>query len=91
MVPAKTRTVTKSKPNKVALSRTKRQQTRLINHDIDDSDDDFGDELDFHVAYRRPELEEHDTDHDDVSDYVAERLAQARALAMAKYREIHCS
>lgn len=39
---------------------------------------------------RRPKLAPPaDSDDDDVSDYVAVRLAVARARAMARYRELH--
>ena len=57
---------------------------------LDDSDDGDYDEVDFQVAYRRPELVEHKVLYDDdepLSDYVTVRLALARAKAMAKYRE----
>ena len=83
------------------LPRTKRQQFQLLsqpqsNYGIDDSDDSDGaDDLDFHVAYRRPEIVKGsigyslDEDIDDLPKHITDRLAQIRALALEKYREVH--
>jgi hypothetical protein len=83
----------------VLLSRTKKQQHRLLqqpsqqpsNSSADDSDEDYGpNELDLHRSYSRPQLvkkfEEFDDD-EELSDYVLARLENIRALAMEKYRE----
>jgi len=68
-----------------------KKQTPITNSDLDDSDSGpSSEELDLHVAYRRPELISNpttDTD-DEISDYVAIRLAVARARAMNIYRRI---
>lgn len=71
-----------------------KKQTPITNSDLDDSDSGpSSEELDLHVAYRRPELisnpttDTDDTD-DEISDYVAIRLAVARARAMNIYRRI---
>jgi hypothetical protein len=85
---------------KVLLSRTKRQQHQLLsqqqsNLGLDDSDDDSADEIDVHVAYRRPEVIKEsyvydlDSDDDDLPLHITERLAQIRALALEKYKEVH--
>jgi hypothetical protein len=42
------------------------------------------DELDLQSAYRRPKLVQ---DGDELSTHITERLAHARELALAKYRE----
>ena len=54
-------------------------------------DDDGYDDIDFHVAYRRPSLIPCGVhcDHDELSDYVTVRLALARAKALARYRTTH--
>jgi hypothetical protein len=79
------------------LSRTKRQQVQILTQQVndqinlDDSDNSGFDEVDFQVGYRRPELVEDDqySEFDDtpLPDHVMSRLAQARALALAKHRE----
>jgi hypothetical protein len=85
---------------KVLLSRTKRQQHQLLsqpqsNLGLDDSEDDGADEIDVHVAYRRPEVIKEsysydlDSDDDDLPPHITERLAQIRALALEKYKEVH--
>jgi hypothetical protein len=84
---------------KVLLSRTKRQQHQLLsqhqsNFGLDDSEDDFATGIDFYVAYRRPEVvnEFYVYDLDDDSElptHITERLAQIRALALEKYKEVH--
>lgn len=76
----------------VLVLATPRSRKRLLGTSdlIDDNDNPPGpDELDLHLARRRPELiEQHDTDHGPLSDYVQVRLAVARARAMAQYRKI---
>lgn len=68
---------------------TPRAQRRLlvINDLTDDENDDpLGpDELDLHAPYRRPRIVDNSPD-EGVSDYVAVRLAVARARAMEIYR-----
>ena len=75
------------------LPRTQKQQLQLhqqaSNLEVDDDGDDSGIEItDVCVAYRRPRIA-YDNDNDELSDYVIARLAIARKLAMAKYRELH--
>jgi hypothetical protein len=58
------------------------------NHDCKDNYDPAGpDELDLQSPYRRPQVVEKPQYNDDITDYVAIRLAVARARALAKYRE----
>jgi hypothetical protein len=79
----------------VFLPRTKRQQFQLLSQhlsNIEDSDDEYDEDIDFQVAYRRPEIAkiEYVIDLDDDSDlpkHITDRLAQIRALALEKYRE----
>jgi hypothetical protein len=61
----------------------------LITNDVSDGDDGppGTDELDLHAPYRRPELVRESNSVDDVSDYVAVRLAVARARAAEVYRK----
>ena len=69
-----------------------RSKQKLLNlqrsnpDEIDDGDDDGYDDIDLHVAYRRPSLIPCDHDQDELSDYVLVRLALARAKALARYR-----
>lgn len=69
-----------------------KRQILTANPDLDDPDTGpSSEEIDLHVAYRRPELISDpaiDTD-DEISDYVAIRLAVARARAMNIYRRIN--
>ena len=60
----------------------------LVTNDVSDGDDGppGTDELDLHASYRRPELVRESNSVDDVDDYVAVRLAVARARAMEIYR-----
>ena len=54
---------------------------------LDDGDDIVIDDEDLYIGYRRPELVKNIIlDDDDLSDYVLERLRQARELAMEAYR-----
>jgi hypothetical protein len=71
------------------LPKVKRQQQALLTRfaDDDDNDNDFS-ELDAQVGYRRPKLTEENSEDESVSPYVADRLAQARELALAKYKEV---
>jgi hypothetical protein len=83
----------------VLLPRTKRQQLQLLsqhpsNLELEDSDDEYDAEIDFYVGYRRPEIIKvnYVIDLDDDSElpkHITERLAQIRALALEKYREVH--
>ena len=65
------------------------QQQPQLASDIDDGDDDGYDDIDLHVAYRRPELIHDKTklNDGDLSEHVKFRLWLARQLAMAKYHE----
>jgi len=59
---------------------------------LDDGNNDGYDDIDLHVAYRRPTLilcddKCYDHDEDELSDHVLVRLAIARAKAMNRYRE----
>lgn len=72
------------------LSKTKKQQLQLhqqaSNLVIDDDDDDDGIEItDCHVAYRRQSLVDDDGD-EPLSNYVLDRLTDARMLALAAIR-----
>lgn len=69
-----------------------KRQVLTANPELDDPDTDLGsEEIDLHVAYRRPELISNPViDTDDVSDYVAVRLAVARARAMQAFRQKNC-
>ena len=60
----------------------------LVTNDVSDGDDGppGTDGLDLHTSYRRPELVRESNSIDDVDDYVAVRLAVARARAMEIYR-----
>ena len=76
------------------LPRSKQKQLSLQRSNpskLDDSDDDGYDDIDLHVAYRRPTLIPCDLhcDRDELSDYVLVRLALARAKALARYRILH--
>jgi hypothetical protein len=63
-------------------------QHQLSNFELDDEDYDGGsDDIDLHRGYTRPRLITVDLDNDDVSDYVARRLALAREKAMRAYYE----
>jgi len=60
---------------------------------LDDGDDDGYDDIDLHVAYRRPNLVPcddncYDHDEEELSDHLLVRLAIARAKAVDRYREI---
>ena len=62
------------------------QRRLLVTNDLSDNDEPPGtDELDLQSPYRRPELKVPESDSD-ISDYVAVRLAVARARAMEIYR-----
>ncbi len=85
--------------SKVLLPRTKRQQHQLLSQqqsnksEVEDSEGGSADEIDFHVAYRRPEIIKEsyvydlDSDDEDLPTHITERLAQIRALALEKYKE----
>ena len=67
-------------------------QKKQIANLSDLDDEDYGppgpDELDMQQAYRKPKLSKPFYD-DEVSDYVAVRLAVIRAKTLQKYREKH--
>lgn len=64
------------------------QRRLLVTNDVSDGDDGppGPDELDLQSSYRRPKLVETPDSSNDVSDYIAIRLAVARARAMEIYR-----
>ena len=75
-----------------------RSKQKLLNlqksnpSELEDSDDNGYDDIDLHVAYRRPNLVPcddtcYDHDEDELSDHVLVRLAIARAKAVDRYRE----
>jgi hypothetical protein len=63
-------------------------QHRPSNFELTDEDCDTETDTDLHRSYGRPRLVivESEDDDDEVSEYVAARLAQARELAMQAYR-----
>ena len=75
-----------------AASRAQRKLLAAVNLVEDENDDLPGpSELDLQIAYTRPRLIENRLVfdlNDEVSDYVAARLALAREKAMEKYHEI---
>ena len=81
------------------LSRTKRQQHQLLSQprskplEVDDQDDNYDEDFDFHVAYRRPGLVKYKQnlfdDDEELPKHITDRLAQIRAMALEKYREVH--
>jgi hypothetical protein len=85
----KTRTQTKNVLVR-AIPKHKRQ-VLAANLDFEDPDDFPGtEELDLHVAYRRPGLVKDAQPADEVSDYVSIRLAVARARALERYNQKYC-
>jgi len=62
-------------------------QHQLSNLELDDEELDFNPELDLYRNYNRLRLVTDDLDNDEVSDYVATKLALAREKAMQAYRE----
>ena len=71
-----------------ALPKTHRKF--VVTNDLtDDENDDLPgpDELDLHVFYRRPTINKSIQFDNELSDYVAVRLAVARAKALQKYNE----
>jgi hypothetical protein len=62
-------------------------QLQPSNLELDDEDLDIDPELDLHRSYYRPRLVTVDLNDDEVSDYVATKLALAREKAMQAYRE----
>ena len=70
----------------VLVLATSRAQRHLLVTDNDDNDLPGPDELDLHVPYSRPRIVDNDNG-DTISDYVAVRLAVARAKALQKYNE----
>lgn len=64
-------------------------QHQPSNFELSDEDCDTETEADLHRSYGRPRLvitELEDDEDDEVSEYVAGRLEQARELAMQAYR-----
>jgi hypothetical protein len=82
----------------VPLPRTKRHLQKLtlsqqsnILREIDDEDDGppGPDELDLQRGFSRPKLSKPFVEDDEVSDYVAVRLAVIRAKTLQKHRELY--
>ena len=65
---------------------TRKSQLRSNPKDLEDSDFEFNDEVTFGRNRRSLEFGKV-VDDDELSDYVKDRLAAARELALAKYRE----
>jgi hypothetical protein len=85
----------KVKPKPLPLKRTtKSLLTQLqLRSDLDDCGDTFAEEINFHVAYRRPELVQDtcfiDNDDEELPEHIRWKLFLARQIALAKYREAH--
>jgi hypothetical protein len=62
-------------------------QLQPSNFELDDEGYDYESDIELHRSYSRPRLVEVDLDNDEVSDYVAMRLARARERAMQAYYE----
>jgi hypothetical protein len=83
----------KAKPKPLLLKRTtKSLLTQLqLRSDLEDSDDELNEEIDFHISYRRPELVHDDkivyNDDEELPEHIRWKLFLARQLALAKYRE----
>ena len=84
--------------SKVLLPRTKRQQLQLLSQpqsklELEDQDDEYTSDVDYYVGYRRPELVHEQSynldDDEELPDHILERLAQIRAMALEKYKEVH--
>ena len=82
---AKVITVAKKSQAKkhIPLPRTLKPLARM---DMDEDDDNYYDDMDLQVSYRRPDLV--DNSELPLSDYVTLRLANARRLALEEYRRI---
>jgi hypothetical protein len=77
-------TVKKSQAKKhIPLPRTLKPLARM---DMDEDDDNYRDDIDLQVSYRKPDLV--DNSELPLSDYVRLRLAHARRLALEEYRRI---
>jgi hypothetical protein len=79
-------------PKPLPLKRTtKSLLTQLqLRSDLDGGGEDFANDIDIYVGYRRPELVKNgivDLDND-LSDHVKFRLFLARQLALKKYQEV---
>jgi hypothetical protein len=79
-------------PPKVSLLRKKTKKQSLLRSnpsDVDDESDGLVLDNDFQVGYRRPNIVGKPILIDDeLSDYVLDRLRQARMLALKKYHEV---
>ena len=81
---------------RVTITRTKaklhlpKSQKLVIRAKLDDSDDDYYDEVpEFQVGYRRPELVKVEVvDNHNLTDEIKLRLAVARLKALKKYQEV---
>ena len=79
-------------PKPLPLKRTtKSLLTQLqLRNDLDGGGEDFANDIDIYVGFRRPELVKNgivDLDND-LSDHVKFRLFLARQLALKKYQEV---
>ena len=78
------------------MSRTQQRQLSLQRSntsELEAGDDDGYDDIDLHIAYRRPTLVPCDDtcNHQDegLSDHIIFRLWLARQLALKKFKEVH--
>jgi hypothetical protein len=77
-------TAKKSQAKKhILLPRTLKPLARM---NMDEDDDNYHDDMDLQVSYRKPDLV--DNRELPLSDYVTLRLANARRLALDEYRRI---
>ena len=92
-MPLKVLHLSRTKKLQIKLLQKPSQPRPLLNNLIDTNNDDDGpNDLDFHCAYSCPKLARKVIDFDDdkpLSNSVTSRLADARAKAIQKYREIY--
>jgi hypothetical protein len=89
---AQPQTATQNVPARAKHKRlVKSKVQRPIPFNMGDNDNDVSSEIDLHVAYRRPELfkSNYDLSDEELPVHIMNRLAQIRALALAKYNEVH--
>ena len=92
-MPLKVLHLSRTKKLQIKLLQKPSQPRPLLNNLIDNNNDDDGpNDLDFHCAYSCPKLARKVIDFDDdkpLSDSVTSRLADARAQAIQRYRELY--
>jgi hypothetical protein len=86
--------MSKAKPRPLPLKRTTRSlliQLQLLRSDLEDGDNDFADDIDVHVGYRRPDVvtKPKVDNNSELDDYVKFRLWLARQLALKKFNEVY--